>query len=174
MGLKKVFTNPIADSDVSIKQIRNLIKRYYHQMKKKKPTADQPLDPANDARSVWFWKEKLDELFRVNGYSDSLSPEEKKDFGIRVYFGVHHKGQIISDIPDNYDNQQMVVLVVTKFNGVDHVDILTEESTVEIAGTIFIEPGKGMNHGKLCPPESGCLDGSALSFNKKEDLIENQ
>lgn len=134
-------------------QLKALVGNYYQKMGKKKKGGDkhEPLNKTKDTRSVWFSKQKLDELFEENGYSNTLPDDEKKMYGLRIYFGVHDKDTIITDIPDASDNQQMAILYVTKKESMAIRDV----TTLQTPGS---DVGKGMNHGQLCPPDSGCED----------------
>lgn len=138
-------------------QIQLLVENYYAKMLKKKGTLSRKLDKDKDAKSVWFPKEKIDELFRDNGNDAS----NNKEYGLRIYFGVHEKGILDdgqgNDIPSIYFNQQTVVLVTTKNqNGIEDQDLLAETNFVQIAGYT----GSGMDNGKLCPPQ--ICDGATI------------
>lgn len=174
------------ENGVTTEQIRNLVSNYYNRMKKKKDSWSRRLIPSDDAKSAWFSKERLDELFRVNG----CTPENSSLYGFRIYYGVHKKGILVNSNGDEliknekYFNQQTVILVVTKRvckkcpgqecnecpdkqckSMCPNKDQLTEHNFVEIAGDFrhdTMSPGEGMDYGKLCPPET--CDGSAIMF----------
>ncbi len=147
----------MAAGTITKEQLKALVGNYYQKMGKKKKggTKHDPLDKTKDTRSVWFSKQKLDELFEENGYSNTMPDTEKKKYGLRIYFGVHDKDSILTDIPVEHDNQQMAILYVTKKEGVATNVSATDVNTLETPGS---DVGKGMNHGQLCPPDSGCED----------------
>lgn len=140
---------------VTKEQLKKLVGNYYQKMGKKKKggTKHDPLDTTKDTRSVWFQKQNLDELFAENGYRNDLPDDEKKKYGLRIYFGVHDKDTILTDIPEGYDNQQMVILYVTKKESLANNVASADVNSLDVPGS---DVGMGMNHGKLCPPDSGC------------------
>lgn len=170
MAIKKINSKEkiAAAGDVTPEQLKALVKNYYQKMAKKNKGGGnhEPLDKKKDSRAVWFHKQKLDELFEANGYSNTLPDDEKKKFGLRLYFGVHDMDTILTNIPDVYDNQQMVILYVTKQDGVANNDLNQDGDAVEIAGT---DVGLGLDHGKLCPPDTGCEDVTMALNESKEN-----
>lgn len=174
----------VEEQGVTTEQITSLVSNYYERMKKKKDSWSRRLSPADDTKSAWFSKERLDELFSANG----CTPENRSLYGFRIYYGVHKKG-ILVDSQGNeliknekYFNQQSVVLVVTRracikcdknYNKCPdkacqskcpNNDCLKKDNVIDIAigSPETISPDEGMDYGKLCPPEN--CDGSLITI----------
>ncbi|GGH09870.1 hypothetical protein [Mucilaginibacter phyllosphaerae] len=91
-----------------------------------------------DTKTIYFTKEKIEELFKDNPGSD----------GLKIYLGVHNKDIYPGIRDDNYENKVMVVLVATK----GEAEMKDVNDKVMIAG---VKSG-GMDNGKLCPPDKTC------------------
>jgi hypothetical protein len=152
-----------AKRGVKKSQLKKLVDNYYKVMKKTDENGNVvDLDPKKDAQSVWFPKSVIDNLFAIHGCTDENSGE----YGLRVYFAVHQTGILHHDeIPGHYDNQQTVILVPTKNqHGVKDRDLLRERDNILVGADgkgdghdSDVDPnGDGVNHGKLCPPDSDC------------------
>lgn len=152
------------NSGVKKSQLKKLIDNYYDVIKKKDENGNiVDLDRTKDAKSVWFTKAALDKLFADH----DCTAENNDDFGLRIYFGVHKTGVLHPDheIPAHYHNQQTVILVPTKkeFGFIDH-DLIRDKDAMMVgddgkgdsAGSGSTGGGDGLNHGKICPPDTDC------------------
>ncbi|GAB3922745.1 hypothetical protein [Mucilaginibacter myungsuensis] len=150
------------NAGVKKSQLQKLVNNYYDVIKKKDANGKiVDLDRKKDARSAWFSKEVIDQMFAAHG----CTAENSKEFGLRLYFGVHKKGVLErngEDVPEKYHNQQTIVLVPTRLkDGVPDADLLKDD-THAFAGADGKGDGNaegegdGVNHSKLCPPETGC------------------
>lgn len=149
-----------AGSTVKKSQLKKLVDNYYKVMKKTDDNGKVvDLDPKKDAKSVWFTKAAIDKLFATHG----CTAENNDEFGLRIYFAVHQTGILHHDeIPGHYHNQQTVILVPTKNqDGFIDRDLLKEDDEVLLGnegkdGHSQADPGAGLNHGKICPPDTDC------------------
>jgi hypothetical protein len=150
------------DRGIKKSQLKKLVDNYYEVMHKKGKDGNVvPLDREKDAKSVWFTKAAIDQLFADHG----CTADNNDEFGLRIYFTVHKLGILHPEheIPENYDNQQGVVLVATKnINGQKDRDLLKNDEDL-IKGTDgkgdgdpIDGEGTGTNHGASCPPETDC------------------
>ncbi|TFF40204.1 hypothetical protein [Mucilaginibacter psychrotolerans] len=143
------------NAGVSAAKIKRLSDNYFKRMQiMREDGTFEALDPEKDSKSVWFSKEAIDKLFADNGYDG-----DSTGFGLRIYFGIHDKKNILTDIPEHAHNKLMTVLVATKAPSAEsaHVDLLTsaEAKTAATAGGgTTTSGGDGLNHGKICPPEN--------------------
>ncbi|RWY52258.1 hypothetical protein [Mucilaginibacter gilvus] len=143
-----------AGAGVPTAKIKKLSDNYFKRMQIMREDGKfEALDPKKDSKSIWFSKEAIDKLFTDNGYTG-----DSTGFGLRIYFGMHDKKNILTDIPDHAHNKLMTVLVATKAPSAEatHVDMLTStqaKMTAEASGEVTAG-GDGLNHGKICPPES--------------------
>lgn len=150
-GKKATLTSSPGDV-VKKDQLDALINNYYVRTKRYKVGRWENLDIASDSKSAWFPKEKLDELFEDNGCNDT----NNSDYGLKISFGIHKLGILNdgqgNDIPTMYENQQMVILIVTKKNSATQrdEDQLTDENYINISGYT----GNALDNGKLCPPQN--------------------
>jgi len=149
------------DRGIKKSQLKQLVANYYEVMKKKNEKGEiVDLDPTKDAKSAWFSKAAIDQLFADHGCTDKNNGE----FGLRIYYTVHKKGVLHPDheIPDIYANQQSLVLVPTKQSDGKNRDLLkNDEDLIKGAdgkgdGDPTDGAGQGMNHADLCPPGTGC------------------
>lgn len=155
MLIKKSQSNLLESSNepgdvVRKDQLDSLTNNYYVKTKRFRSGRWENLDIAADAKSAWFSKEKIDELFKDNGCNATNSSQ----YGLKIFFGIHQLGILANgnqDIPIEYNNQQMVILVVTKKNTDSNKDEdqLFDDSYIRIAGYT----GNAMDNGKLCPPQ---------------------
>jgi hypothetical protein len=152
MLLEIIPENAAIGVGIKRSQIIKLVQNHHNKLGKLQPNGSYiPLNWFEDTRSILFSKDNIDKLFIDNG----LSPDNSNsaEFGLRIYLGVHDK-TIIPDIPDIYENKEMVVLVITRDLGGGREDQLDDTNRfVEVAGLDFTGDG-GMDHGKICPPES--------------------
>jgi hypothetical protein len=150
MGIKVIPENSADGSGVKRSQIIALVNKYYSTMKKKMGTGDRNLDYEEDAKSAWFPKVTIDALFKENGYKEN----DGEDWGLRMYYGVHDPKiwGPTNPIPTDYENQQMLILVVTKYEDFRQHDQLEHDVNFVIVNGFKDDPGTGLNHGTLCPP----------------------
>ncbi|MES2275658.1 MAG: hypothetical protein V4592_06525 [Bacteroidota bacterium] len=152
-----------ANGGVKKSQLKKLVDNYYDVIKKKDEHGKiVALNPATDAKSVWFTKAAIDKMFADHGCNAGNNDE----FGLRVYFAVHKTGVLHPDheIPSHYHNQQTVILVPTKnINGQKDRDLLKDDAHLEAGADgkgdgdpVDDGDGRGVNHGVLCPPDTGC------------------
>lgn len=144
---------------VTKSQLKKLVNNYYDVIKKKDVNGKiVDLNPKTDSKSVWFTKAAIDALFAEHG----CTAENNSDYGLRVYFAVHKMGIMDPEheIKPTYHNQQTVILVPTKKEkGFEDHDLLEDDAENPAA-----DDGKGdglgraggLNHGKICPPETDC------------------
>lgn len=140
-------------------QLKKLVSNYYDVIKKKDVDGKVlDLDPNRDSKCVWFPKSAIDALFADHG----CTAENSDEYGLRVYFAVHKTGVFDPEheIKPEYHNQQTVILVPTKNEmGVPDHDLLEDDEEM-----LMDDDGKGegiapkgaLNHGKICPPDTGC------------------
>lgn len=155
------FQSSRGNAGVKKSQLQKLVNNYYDVIKKKDANGKiVDLDRKKDAKSAWFSKEAIDQMFADHG----CTAENSHEFGLRMYFGVHKKGVLHRDheIPDHYENQQTIVLVPTRLKGkVMDTDLLKDDEHLLASadGKGDGNPqgdGQGVNHTKLCPPETEC------------------
>jgi hypothetical protein len=142
-----------AKNRVSAAQIKALQENYLKKIHAvRKDGSIKPVNRKEDTMSIWFSKDAIDELFVENGYTPGA-----KDFGLRIYIGVHDKETILTDIPDHNHGKLMTVLVATKGPAEAPVDLLestgTSLKTAATADEGGGTGGGGLNHGKICPPD---------------------
>lgn len=149
-----------ANNHVKKSQLKTLVNNYYTVMKKVDADGNiQDLDREKDARCIWFKKSEIDKLFADH----HCTPENNDEFGLRIYFGVYGDEKL-DGVPEKYHNQQTVVLVATRRDGrILDKDILNDDDDALGAdgkgdGTPPDDDGTGTgrNHGKICPPDTGC------------------
>jgi len=152
-----------ANGGVKKSMLKQLSDNYYDVMKKKDENGNiVNLDPTKDAKSIWFTKAAIDQMFADHG----CSADNNDEFGLRIYFTVHKTGVLHRDheIPGHYHNQQSVVLVPTKASGRQRDrDLLKNDEDLTVAadgkggdGSGDLGDGQGLNHGMLCPPDTDC------------------
>jgi hypothetical protein len=146
--------NGAAGAGVSAAKIKRLSDNYFKRMQIMREDGKfEALDPKKDSKSIWFSKEAIDKLFADNGYTG-----DSTGFGLRIYFGIHDKKNILTDIPDHAHNRLMTVLVATKAPSPEasNVDMLmtTQAKTIAAASGEEVTGGDGLNHGKMCPPDN--------------------
>lgn len=133
---------------VSAELLKALSNNYFKQIHITRANGKvEPLDKNIDTTSIWFSKEMIDQLFADNGYKQGDS-----DFGLRIYFGVNDKANLITEIADVDDNRLMTVLVATKGPADAPVDLLNGIAPKEILASGGELSGEGLDNGKLCPP----------------------
>jgi hypothetical protein len=141
-------------------QLKKLVDNYYRIMKKVgEDGVVVNLDRKTDAQSVWFPKSVIDQMFATHGCTEKNNDE----YGLRIYFAVHEWGVLEHDeIPGNYHNQQTAILVPTKnINGQRDRDLLKDDEHLTRGADGKGDgdtdgDGMGVNHGVLCPPDTGC------------------
>jgi hypothetical protein len=143
-----------AGAGVPAAKIKRLSDNYFKRMQIMREDGKfEALDPKKDSKSIWFSKEAIDKLFTDNGYTG-----DSTGFGLRIYFGIHDKKSILTDIPEHAHNKLMAVLVATKAPSAEaaHVDMLMsmEAKTTAAASGAKVSGGDGLNHGKICPPDN--------------------
>ena len=136
--------------------IADVVSKFKGNTKKKKrgdPTGAPPHPMGkDDSKSCWFSYSELEQLFNDNGLTPSSTTNEKKKYGLRIYFGMHdkdHKFHQTVPLPIKYDDQHTVVLVVT----LQDEQIKTKNNDLLKDGTSSISYAlDGMDIGSLCPP----------------------
>ncbi|MES2061829.1 MAG: hypothetical protein V4456_07915 [Bacteroidota bacterium] len=154
MSLKVIPENSIAGNGIKKSQIIMLVENHHRQLGRINPAGNYAALQRNvDSRSILFSKDVIDQLFIENG----LTAANSKEFGLRIYLGVHDIKNILTDIPVYNDKKEMVVLVVTRDSGNGPEDQLADLlNSVEVAGLPEVAAfggGDGLDHGKICPPE---------------------
>lgn len=157
--------NPTSRGNGGVKksQLQQLVDNYYEVIKKKDENGNiVDLDRTKDSKSVWFTKAAIDQMFADHG----CTAENNGEFGMRVYFAVHKTGVLHRDheIPSHYHNQQTVILVPTRaIGGQRDRDLLKNDEDLVEAGSDGKTgdgdgegDGRGVNHGLICPPDTGC------------------
>jgi hypothetical protein len=151
------------NAGVKKSQLKKLVDNYYDVIKKKDENGNiVDLDRKTDAQSAWFSKAAIDRLFADHG----CTPENNDEFGLRLYYAVHKTGVLHPEheIPGHYHNQQTIVLVPTQKSGNIMDKDLLKNDDYRIAGSDGKTgdgsgsegEGDGLNHTKLCPPETDC------------------
>ncbi len=159
--IKVTSETSFLNDGVKKSQLIKLVEQHYTQIQKKdKYGKTKKLDKKLDAKAIWFSMKNLNDLFKANSYK----PEEEDKFGLRIYLCVHDKN-IIPDIDPAYDNQQTVILVVTKAENDKPDNDQLPDNAEFTEGNFFVEicgfaRSEGLNHGKICPPS--ICDGSKI------------
>lgn len=162
----KIVPEAIEGEDITKDQIQALVDRHFQHTRKNKkdvPNNDyrKKMDRYEDTRACWFSMSEIEKLLSDNHYN----PAEKEKWGIRIYFGYHHRGNKFpkkcNDNPNDPDciqiyHQHTCILVVThtrKDGGDDEIKNLDclddDKNSVSIAGA-----NTGLDNGTLCPPQS--------------------
>ncbi|MEO7215072.1 hypothetical protein [Mucilaginibacter sp.] len=142
------MSSPAVSADL-IKLLSNNLFKKLHITRKDGSIA--PLDTSIDTRSIWFSKERVDQLFADNGYKAGDT-----DYGLRIYFGLHDKASILTDIADHEHNRLMAVLVATKGSAdapqdlLNHLPTKLRQNALLTGGELT---GEGLDRGKMCPPD---------------------
>jgi hypothetical protein len=153
-----------AAQEIERKDIQELVDRNFkHTRKNKKDEPDEDygkkMNKKEDTLACWFSMAEIEKVLMDNGYDWNASPEEKKKWGMRIYYGYHHKKnnfQPKCDDPalcEKLYHQHTSILVVTETRAdgagsvIQELDHLMPGHQVTLAAS-----DTGIDNGKLCPP----------------------
>ncbi|HUP12859.1 MAG TPA: hypothetical protein VM187_11615 [Niastella sp.] len=160
-----------AAREIEKKDIQEMVDRNFkHTRKNKKNNPDndadyKKMDKYVDSRSCWFSMPEIEALLAANGYGvgtgydPKVNDEEKKKWGIRIYFGYHHEQNAFQprrengDIYKEYYHQHTTILVVTETRADETGKIVPELDHLEPGRAVsIVSSDSGLDNGKLCPP----------------------
>ncbi|OOQ61389.1 hypothetical protein [Mucilaginibacter pedocola] len=142
MSEKHTGLSPLSKGMVTKTQLNALSKNFFSKLQVLDNGRHRSIDCSDsrhpekgDTRAVIFNRKDVEALFAANPGCD----------GLKVYFGLHDKE--IFPLPDDnstdYQNKLMVVLITTS----GQVENINDDASIA---------GKGLDNGKLCPPNIGC------------------
>lgn len=154
--LSKDKLTPGAKS-ITKEDIEDLMNSYgrYTGKQRKGGSKVEPYDKSKDTRSAWYSLAEIIAFLKEN-YVDLSPGADLKEYGIRIYFGMHHPSHRYQPEPrskpsTDYHFMDTPILVLTKKNGNVDEDQLHEDASISMAP--LFDPEEGLDNARLCPPE---------------------
>jgi hypothetical protein len=155
-GFQKLNADSIKKSEII-----ELMDQYHKNTGKVKQGQGRYNDHKKDEHttSAWFSLKEIIDFLVANNIDPSPSGDLSK-YGIRIYFGMHHKDNSFKPKPydsrtpmSKFEHKDTLILVATENKGPDKdEDMLNDTNFISIA-SFNAEEGEGLDNARLCPPE---------------------
>lgn len=153
-GLQKLNADSIKKSEII-----ELMDRYHNNTGKVKQGQGKYNDHKKDEHttSAWFSLKEIIDFLVINNINLAPGADLSK-YGIRIYFGMHHKDNSFQPKPyrsttpmSKFEHKDTLILVATENKGPNNdEDMLTETNFISMAS---YNPEEGLDNARLCPPE---------------------